>query len=84
MDPFRLDGKRAVVTGAGKGIGRGIAVQMARAGADLVVASRTREDLESLAEEIGPLGRKVSIFECDVTDPDQISQLAAFSTENDH
>ena len=43
MDPFRLDGKRAVVTGAGKGIGRGIAVQMARAGADLVVASRTRK-----------------------------------------
>ena len=83
MDPFRLDGKRAVVTGAGKGIGRGIALQMARAGADLVVASRTKQDLEGLAEEIALIGRKVSIFECDVTDPQQVSQLAAFSIRND-
>jgi 7-alpha-hydroxysteroid dehydrogenase len=54
-DPFRLDGKRAVVTGAGKGIGRGISLQLARAGADLVISSRTQEDLDSLAIEIEAL-----------------------------
>ncbi|MGV0034200.1 MAG: SDR family NAD(P)-dependent oxidoreductase, partial [Candidatus Azotimanducaceae bacterium WSBS_2022_MAG_OTU7] len=56
-DPFRLDGKRAVVTGAGKGIGRGISLQLAKAGADLVISSRTQEDLDSLAIEIEALGR---------------------------
>ena len=49
-DPFRLDGKRAVVTGAGKGIGRGISLQLAKAGADLVISSRTQEDLDSSSD----------------------------------
>ncbi|MFT5011407.1 MAG: 7-alpha-hydroxysteroid dehydrogenase [Patiriisocius sp.] len=76
-DPFRLDGKRAVVTGAGKGIGRGIATQLARAGADLIVSARTRSDLEELAEEIVALGRKVEIVVCDVTSSEQLEALAA-------
>ena len=43
---------------AGKGIGRGISLQLARAGADLVISSRTQEDLDSLAIEIEALGRQ--------------------------
>ena len=54
LDPFRLDGKLAVVTGAGKGIGRGIALCLARAGADVVISARTESDLTSLANEIDP------------------------------
>ncbi|MFT7246980.1 MAG: 7-alpha-hydroxysteroid dehydrogenase [Candidatus Azotimanducaceae bacterium] len=76
-DPFRLDGKRAVVTGAGKGIGRGIAAQLARAGADLIISARTRSDLDELAEEIVALGRKVEIVVCDVTSAEQLEALAA-------
>ncbi|MFT5561224.1 MAG: 7-alpha-hydroxysteroid dehydrogenase, partial [Litorivivens sp.] len=76
-DPFRLDGKRAVVTGAGKGIGRGIAAQLARAGADLIISARTRSDLEELADEIVALGRKVEIVVCDVTSAEQLEALAA-------
>ena len=76
-DPFRLDGKRAVVTGAGKGIGRGIARQLAAAGADVVISSRTQADLDSLAEEIEALGRKATRVVCDVTSTDQLKDLAA-------
>lgn len=76
-DPFRLDGKLAVVTGAGKGIGRGIARQLAAAGADVVISSRTQADLDSLAEEIEALGRKATKVVCDVTSSDQLNDLAA-------
>jgi NAD(P)-dependent dehydrogenase (short-subunit alcohol dehydrogenase family) len=58
-----LEGQTAVVTGGGRGIGAGIARELADAGADVIVAARSREDLEMVAEETG--GRAV---ELDVTD----------------
>lgn len=76
-DPFRLDGKRAVVTGAGKGIGRGISMQLAKAGADLVISSRTQEDLDSLAIEIEALGRQATKVIVDVTNTAEVEDLAA-------
>jgi 7-alpha-hydroxysteroid dehydrogenase len=76
-EAFRLDGKRAVVTGAGKGIGRGIALEIARAGADLVISARTQSDLDSLAEEIESLGRQATKVVCDVTDSAQVQDLAS-------
>ncbi len=76
-DPFRLDGKCAVVTGAGKGIGRGIALCLARAGADVVISARTAKDLESLAAEIESLGRKAYPVVADVTVSEQLETIAA-------
>ena len=76
VDAFRLDGKRAVVTGAGKGIGRGIAFELARAGADVVVSSRTRSDLDSLVGEIEELGRRAVAVTADVTNAEQLRQVA--------
>ena len=76
-DPFRLDGKRAVVTGAGKGIGRGIALQLARAGADVVISSRTEDDLTSLVKEVENIDRKATPVLCDVTQSAQLENLAA-------
>ena len=64
-DPFRLDGQCAVVTGAGKGIGRGITLQLARAGADVVISSRTEDDLTSLVNEVESMGRKATSVLCD-------------------
>ena len=64
-DPFRLDGRCAVVTGAGKGIGGSITLQLARAGADVVISSRTEDDLTSLSRSW--LGRKATPVLCDVT-----------------
>ncbi|MFT7218674.1 MAG: 7-alpha-hydroxysteroid dehydrogenase [Candidatus Azotimanducaceae bacterium] len=81
VDPFRLDGKRAVVTGAGKGIGRGIALQLARAGADLVISSRTQSDLDSLAEEIEALGRSAVSKVVDVTNTAELEALAALAVD---
>ena len=75
LDRFRLDGKVAVVTGAGKGIGAGIARAFADAGAKLVLAARTREDLESVAGEIEALGSEALVVPTDVLDFDQLQSL---------
>lgn len=72
-----LAGKRAVVTGAGRGIGRGIALALARAGADVAVCARTPSDLELLTREIQALGRRSLTLPCDVTDPEAVRRMAA-------
>jgi 2-deoxy-D-gluconate 3-dehydrogenase len=71
-----LDGRVAVVTGAGRGIGRAIALAFAGAGADVAVASRTRPELESLAAEIGRLGRSALVRPTDVADASAVDALA--------
>ncbi len=76
LDKFRLDGQVAVVTGAGKGIGRAIALGLAQAGADVVVASRTQADLDAVAEEIRALGRRALAVVTDATSMDALEKLA--------
>ena len=75
-NPFDLSGRLAVVTGAGKGIGRGIAVQLAQAGADVVISSRTSTDLNEVADEIRALGRQATPVVADVTNTDQLTAIA--------
>jgi NAD(P)-dependent dehydrogenase (short-subunit alcohol dehydrogenase family) len=64
---FRLDGKRALVTGAGRGIGRAAALALAAAGAQLVLISRTKSELEAVASEIASRGGKAEPLVLDVT-----------------
>ncbi len=71
-----LAGKRAVVTGAGRGIGRSIALALANAGADVGVTARTSTDLDQLVEEIRATGRHSMAVTCDVTDPEQVQHMA--------
>lgn len=71
-----LAGKRAVVTGAGKGIGRSIALALAEAGADVAVTARTASDLEQLTHDIQALGRRALFTTCDVTNVEQVQAMA--------
>ena len=66
--PFRLDGKTALVTGAGRGIGRAVALALASAGAELVLVSRTLGQLEEVAREINESGGHARVLPLDVTD----------------
>ena len=69
---MQLEGKAALVTGAGRGIGRSIALAYAQEGADVVVVSRTRSDLEEVGGQITALGRKGSVVTADLTDSQQV------------
>ena len=77
LDRFKLEGQVAVVTGAGKGIGRAIAIGLAEAGADVALASRTQADLDAVAAEIRQLGRRALPLATDATSADALEKLAA-------
>ena len=72
-----LTGRVAVVTGASQGIGRGIALALARAGADVVIAARTKENVVAVAAEIEGLGRRPLAIPTDVTREDEVRRLIA-------
>jgi NAD(P)-dependent dehydrogenase (short-subunit alcohol dehydrogenase family) len=77
MVDFSLSGKVCVITGAGRGLGRGIALAYADHGADLVLAGRKRSDLEEVARDIEKKGRRALVQPTDVTDTGQLQALAA-------
>ena len=81
MNPYRLEGKVAVVTGGGKGIGRGIALCLAEAGADVVVCARTAADVKSVAAEVEAIGRRAIAISADVTQEDQVRMAAEAAKE---
>ena len=65
---FRLDGKIALVTGSGRGIGRAIALALANAGAEVILNSRTPAELDAVADEIAGRGSRARVLPFDVTD----------------
>src|ERR1700681_1693089 len=72
----QLENQIAVVTGAGRGIGRAIALKFAAEGADVVCVSRTRENSEKVANEVRALGRKAWAFAVDVADASAVNAAA--------
>ena len=72
-----LTGRTALVTGASRGIGRAIAVGLARAGADVALSARDEERLAQVRGEVEALGRRAVVLPADVTDADACARLAA-------
>ncbi|MGB0972882.1 MAG: SDR family oxidoreductase [Mycobacterium sp.] len=81
LEMFRLDDRVAVVTGAGRGLGAAIALAFAEAGADVVIAARTRSQLEEVAARIGDAGRRAHVIVADLARPDDTARLAAGAVE---
>ncbi|MFI5627741.1 SDR family NAD(P)-dependent oxidoreductase [Nocardioides sp. NPDC051685] len=75
LDLYRLDGRVAVVTGAGSGLGAEFAVALAEAGADLVLAARRTDRLASTASAVEAVGRQALVVAADVADPDQCAHV---------
>ncbi|MYD94774.1 MAG: SDR family oxidoreductase [Chloroflexi bacterium] len=74
-DPFRLDGRRALITGASRGIGRAIAESYAQAGARLALAARTATNLDNIACQLREHGAEVHTFGADLRDPEAPTRL---------
>ena len=74
LDLFRLDGRRALVTGASRGLGREMALALADAGADLVITGRTAATLERTAADVRIRGRVASALVTDMGDPESCAR----------
>ena len=74
---FRLDGRTALVTGAGRGIGRSAAIALAHAGAEVWLMARTRSDLDSAVSELTAAGAHAHAVVCDVTDAAAVNRAVA-------
>jgi NAD(P)-dependent dehydrogenase (short-subunit alcohol dehydrogenase family) len=81
LERFRLDGKAVVVTGAGRGLGQQMALAVAEAGADVVCAARTREQIEATAEGVRANGRRAIAFPVDVCDSARCDALVQACVE---
>ena len=77
LDLFRLDGKTAIVTGGGRGLGQYMAEALSDAGANVVLCSRSKEDLDEVREEIEEKGGKALALRCDVTEPEEVENVVS-------
>ncbi len=82
LDRFGLEGRAAVVTGAGRGIGAACATSLAEAGCDVVISSRTEEQLKDVAKAIEAHGRKAVVVPADLNDLDAVGALAESAKES--
>jgi NAD(P)-dependent dehydrogenase (short-subunit alcohol dehydrogenase family) len=75
MSDKKLAGRTAVISGASKGLGKAMAVALARAGASVALISRNKEQLQACAKEIKDAGSRAEFFQADVTDESQVARV---------
>ena len=80
LSEYSLEGKSALITGGGRGIGKAIALVLAEAGADVAVASRTLNQVEQVADEIRSLGRSSVAVQLDVSDSAEVGRAVSQAT----
>lgn len=78
---MKLEGKKAIVTGAAKGMGADITTTLAREGADLVLTARDTAALEEVAQKVRAMGRKAHVVACDVIEEDQVEAMVKKALE---
>jgi NAD(P)-dependent dehydrogenase (short-subunit alcohol dehydrogenase family) len=81
MGEFSLEGKVAVITGASRGIGRAVALRLAKAGAKVVASSRKLENVQPVADEIEAAGEEALALQAHVGQPDDVATLVARTVE---
>ena len=81
LDLFRLDGRTAIVTGGGRGLGRYMAEAISDAGANVVLCSRKKEPLEEVRGEIEARGGRALALTCDVTEHEDVESVVATAHE---
>jgi len=81
LDRFTLTDQVAVITGAGRGIGAATAIAYAEAGADVVISSRHRDQLEAVASKVADAGRRAVVVPADLSDPQASAALAGAAYE---
>ena len=77
LDLFTVDGRVAIVTGAGRGIGAATALALAEAGADVVIAARTADQLDEVAAAVRRRGRRAVTVAADLSDTDNLAALVS-------
>lgn len=77
IEIMKIEGSVAVVTGASSGVGREVALALARRGASVALVARRRERLEDVAREVTALGARVMLVPCDVSEADEVRSAAA-------
>ena len=83
LKKYNLKNKTAIVSGAGKGLGRACAIALAEAGANLIIISRTKKDLDSVSKTIKKFKSKSKSYVCDITNYEQIKSIINKQTKID-
>ena len=81
---MKLAGKVAILTGGGRGIGRAIALCLARQGSSIVVSARTRAEIEEVAREVENLGQRSLAVQADVSKEEEVEMISGISMLADH